>query len=85
MWLPPHPAALFAMFVVFVPTLALVVSNDVWFAFAFNAVCVAELMGLFASVVLSTFDKPTSALLNAWFITDPSVWILNILPYSELA
>ena len=38
---------------------------------AFNAVCVAVLIGLLASEVLSTFPKPTAALSNVAHVLVP--------------
>src|SRR5690606_28564281 len=54
------------------PTPAVIVTE--LFAFAFNAVCVAVDMGLFASDVLSTFDRPTSDLVN---VTDDPAFPLT--------
>ena len=41
------------------------------FCLAFSAVCVAVLIGLFASEVLSTFDRPTADLSSVWNVLSP--------------
>ena len=77
--------AVVAICVVFVPAVAvgaLGVPVNVGLAkgaFAFNAVWVAVEIGLFASLVLSTFPNPTCAFVTPWGLDLLEVWELRFV------
>ena len=60
--------ALFSVKSLFVIVLA---APAIEFCFWFNAVCVAVLIGLFASLVLSTLPNPTAVLSNVCHVLSP--------------